>query len=460
MFHRSRFSVPLLLLLAWSGCATRPVNAPLGQRDSDAGYYFHKQPRPNNSEETLFLVAFSGGGTRAAALAYGVLEELRDTTFAAAEGPRRLLDEIDAISSVSGGSVTAAAYGIYGDGIFPRLETDFLKRNVQGNLLLRTVNPLNWPRLASGRFGRSELAAEFYDRILFHGATIGDLGRRPGPFVILNSTDISTGARFEFTQYQFDLLCSGVDAFPVSRAVAASSAVPAALTPITLNNYAGQCGFVPAEWITRRYRPDEGRVRLRASEMRSFLNATNRPFIHLVDGGVSDNLGLRAFLDGMHAMQAQPELLGDMEPAKVKRVVVISANAYSFPDRTWDQRERPPGSLTVGAAAANHTLDRYSFETLELVKEQFESWQRELSGKTEIKLYPVMINFTNFRDLKERRFFLNLPTSFVLPPTDVDKLKDAGHRLLRQNRAYRELLADLKIELPPQMTEPASGEAE
>lgn len=450
----------LALTLLFAGCATRPVNAPLGQRDADSGYYFHRQPRPNNSDETLFLVAFSGGGTRAAALAYGVLEELRDTTFAAAEGQRRLLDEIDAISSVSGGSVTAAAYGLYGDGIFPRLENDFLKRNVQGNLVMRTANPLNWPRLASGRFGRSELAAEFYDEILFHGATIGELGRRPGPFVIINSTDISTGARFEFTQYQFDLLCSDVDSFPVSRAVAASSAVPAALTPITVNNYAGSCGFVPPEWITRRYRPEEGRVRLRAREMRSFLNATNRPFIHVVDGGVSDNLGLRAFLDGMHAMQAQPELIGDMKPAKVKRVVVISANAYSFPDRTWDQREQPPGSLTVGAAAANHTLDRYSFETLELVKEQFESWQRELKGRSEIKLYPIMINFTNFRDLKERGFFLNLPTSFVLPPTDVDKLKDAGHRLLRQNRSYRELLSDLSILLPPETPESVRGDSE
>lgn len=438
-----------------AGCVNRPPNLPLGQSDARSGYYFHRQPRPNNSDETLFLVAFSGGGTRAAALAYGVLEELRDTTFAASEGERRLLDEIDAVSSVSGGSVTAAAFGLYGDGIFPRLERDFLKRNVQRSLVAGTANPLNWPKLASGRFGRSEIAADFYDRILFHGATIGDMGRRPGPFVIINGTDITTGARFEFTQYQFDLLCSDVDPFPVSRAVAASSAVPAALTPITVNNYAGQCGFTPPAWIQRRYRPDEGRVRLRARELRSYLDATNRPYVHVVDGGVSDNLGLRAFLDGMHAMQAQPEMLGGMQPEKVKRVVVISANAYSFPDRTWDKRERPPGSLAVGAAAANHTLDRYSFETLELVKEQFENWQRELKGRSEIRLYPIMINFTNFRDLAERRFFLNLPTSFVLPPTDVDKLKEAGHRLLRQNRAYRELLADLGIALAPETPAPA-----
>lgn len=454
-----RLHLVLALLTAGilAGCVNRPPNRPLGQSDAQSGYYFHRQPRPNNSDETLFLVAFSGGGTRAAALAYGVLEELRDTTFAAPGGQRRLLDEIDAVSSVSGGSVTAAAFGLYGDGIFPRLERDFLKRNVQRSLVMGTANPVNWPRLASGRFGRSEIAAEFYDRILFHGATIGDMGRRPGPFVIINGTDITTGARFEFTQYQFDLLCSDVDQFPVSRAVAASSAVPAALTPITVNNYAGNCGYVPPDWIRRRYRPDEGRVRLRARELRSYLDATNRPFVHVVDGGVSDNLGLRAFLDGMHAMQAQPELLGGMQPEKVKRVVVISANAYSFPDRTWDKRERPPGSIAVGAAAANHTLDRYSFETLELVKEQFEDWQRELKGRSEIHLYPIMINFTNFRDLAERRFFLNLPTSFVLPPTDVDKLKDAGHRLLRQNRAYRELLADLGIALAP---DPAAAPGE
>jgi hypothetical protein len=64
------------------------------------------------------MVAFSGGGTRAASLAYGVLQELADTEMMTAEGPRSLLNEIDMISSVSGGSFTSAYYGLYGDRLF------------------------------------------------------------------------------------------------------------------------------------------------------------------------------------------------------------------------------------------------------------------------------------------------------------------------------------------------------
>jgi NTE family protein len=64
------------------------------------------------------MLTFSGGGTRAAALAYGVLETLRDTPIKIDGKTARMLDEVDLISSVSGGSFTSAYYGLHGDGIF------------------------------------------------------------------------------------------------------------------------------------------------------------------------------------------------------------------------------------------------------------------------------------------------------------------------------------------------------
>jgi NTE family protein len=446
----------LLALVAaqFAGCSHRPINQPLRSVRGEDGYYFHTQQRPDNSDDMLFIVALSGGGTRAAALAYGVLEELAETRFQTPDGPRRLVDEVDGISAVSGGSVTAAAYGLYGDGIFPRLEGSFLKRNVQDSLLLRTLNPIRWPSLWSGRYGRSEVAAEYYDEILFKGATLGDIHRRPGPFVVINATDITTGARFEFTQYQFDLLCSDVSTFPVSQAVAASSAVPAVLTPVTVNNYGGQCGNEPPGWILPTTNVYPSRVRMRARELRSYLDSTNRPFIHLVDGGVSDNLGLRAVLDAMLALQANPAYAERFDLGRVKKLVVLSAYAYSAPEKDWDRRESPPGSLITGAAAASHTLDRFSFETLELIRSEFERLQRIQGEDSGVKLYPVFVNFTNFTNPEERNFFLNIPTSFFLPNNDVDRIRDAGHRLLRQNHVYRELLTDLGIPLPDTTPDP------
>ncbi len=76
-----RFVVCLLAVAALAGCASRPINEPITQVDPQAGYRPYRliPQRQNNDPHTLFILAFSGGGTRAAAFSYGVLEELRRT---------------------------------------------------------------------------------------------------------------------------------------------------------------------------------------------------------------------------------------------------------------------------------------------------------------------------------------------------------------------------------------------
>ena len=94
------------------------------------------------------MLAFSGGGTRAAAFSYGVLEFLRRTEVVGPKGNKvRLLDQVDVITGVSGGSFTALAYGLYGDKLFADYEQRFLKRErSRGH---------HCPRLQSQRTGRS-----------------------------------------------------------------------------------------------------------------------------------------------------------------------------------------------------------------------------------------------------------------------------------------------------------------
>ena len=108
-----------------AGCASRPINEPIKHVDPASGYRASlKIPkRPDNDHQTLFLLAFSGGGTRAAALSYGVLEELRRTEVVVDGHKRRLLDEVDLITGVSGGSFTALSYALYGDQLFSEYET-------------------------------------------------------------------------------------------------------------------------------------------------------------------------------------------------------------------------------------------------------------------------------------------------------------------------------------------------
>ena len=114
--NRSSMAAGLLLatLLTLGGCATRPVNPPITQTDPRTGYRFEtRQAQSTNSKDNLVILAFSGGGTRAAAFSYGVLEFLRRTEIVAPNGAKfRLLDSIDVITGVSGGSFTALAYGL------------------------------------------------------------------------------------------------------------------------------------------------------------------------------------------------------------------------------------------------------------------------------------------------------------------------------------------------------------
>src|SRR6202795_2687492 len=139
--------VSLLLL---GGCATRPINPPITQADPSTGYRFETRQAQAKDKDNLVILAFSGGGTRAAAFSYGVLEFLRRTEIVGPKGNRgRLLDEVDVITGVSGGSFTALAYGLYGDKLFTEYEQGFLKRNVQGEIIARALNPANWAKLES-----------------------------------------------------------------------------------------------------------------------------------------------------------------------------------------------------------------------------------------------------------------------------------------------------------------------
>lgn len=449
---RTFLAAGLAVLVAFTGCVRREPTPALAAANPAEGYYFHTKSRPNNASDTLFVLCFSGGGTRAAALSYGVLEELRRTRIGTGDIRRRLLDEIDVISSVSGGSVTAAAFTLYGEDLFPRFERDFLKFNIQRQIVGRTLNPFRWNKLLSKTYGRSDIAAELYDERLFHDATFSDLVARPGAFAVMNATDISTGARFSFTQYQFDLICGNLAPMRISRAVAASSAVPGLLSPITLNNKAGNCNaWIPDADAARRLATNRalaGRGQVHVREIAGYLNSSNRPFLHLVDGGVSDNLGVRAVLDGLFAIEANPDIRDLFDMKAVRRVAIVVVNAYSSPEKDWDRREEPPGTLQLALSSAAIPMDRYSAETLELLREQLARWRdlakagSRLPSATELQFFPVEISFFGIPDPEERRYFLNQPTSFHLPDEAVDRLREVGGRLLRDSPDFRAFVRD------------------
>ena len=149
------------LLFSLSACSvTSPkLNQPLSVNTSAAKLKL--KPTPVRSDDLSFIMTFSGGGTRSAALSYVVLQHLRDTAITINGKQRRLLDEVDLISSVSGGSFTSAYFGLFGEKLFQDFEEKFLKRRVQQYLSLSLFKPKTWFRLAPTLFERSDLAAEY-----------------------------------------------------------------------------------------------------------------------------------------------------------------------------------------------------------------------------------------------------------------------------------------------------------
>ena len=452
------------LLLAFSltvGCAHYPVNQPIKDVRLDAGYRAATMKTPENSDSLLLYLTFSGGGMRAAALSYGVLEELRKTEIVLDGRKRRLLDEVDGISSVSGGSFTAGYYGLFGDRIFEDFESKFLKKNIQRGLILRALlNVANWVRLFSPTFARSDLAAEYYHKYIFDGGTFGDIAARKGPFIIINATEMTHGTRVGFTQEAFDLICSDLSLFSVARAAAASSAIPMALTPITLRNYAGTCGLKTPEGFegVLEGRDILGRQFYLLNDIAPFLDPEKKPYLHLVDGGVGDNLGLRAVLDRLVVRGSVWGTIKGSPMEKVRKVVLIVVNAETEPDTKWDKTERIPTFGVMLASYSSIAIDRYNEETIALLKDSVGSWANEIKTQRckgggvstspgscgDIQFYVVEVKFDVLKDETERMHFKRLPTALKLPPEEVDRSRDAAHRILADSGEFQRMLLDLK----------------
>ena len=460
-------SVASLILLA--GCVSRPANERITSADLESSYgtASHIAQRPQHDPSTLLVLAFSGGGKRAAALSYGVLEELRRTIVVVDGQQRQLLDDVDIIAAVSGGSFTALAYALYGERLFSEYETRFLKRNVQGTLIERVLNPANWPNLAGSSYGRSELAADYYDEILFEGATFGDLAGKPTPAVIASATELTTGSRFPFSPEAFNLICSDFAKMRLSRAAAASSAVPVVLSPVTLDNYGDQCGFQFPAWVQegvakRSERIDVGRALRRYDELVALQDSAAHPYLHLIDGGVSDNVAIRGIVEVMTTIDSKDlnaiPLLRD-----VRRIAVIVVNAASSPTIDWARSASPPGIFQQLWQSSSVPIDLYSYESIDLLNDIVTRWalERELAAakarlggtpeaSTEanrpfIELYAIDVSFRDIPDPNERAYFANLPTTLALASEDVDKLRSVAGRILRASPAYRRLLDALGV---------------
>ncbi|MBL8538951.1 MAG: patatin-like phospholipase family protein [Betaproteobacteria bacterium] len=438
--------VALAALLAATGCDVHyPVNPPLARHDPGYGHRFeNSRMRPDQSADVLVVLLISGGGTRAAALAYGALESLRDTRIRVSGKEERLLDEVDYISAVSGGSAVAAYYGLYHERLFDDFGERFLYRDVQGELTSKLARNV-W-RIAFSRYGRGDLLADYLDEQIFSGATFRDLAHRPQPFVVISATDMSLGAQFPFSQERFDLLCSDLGEVPVARAVAASMALPPYFSPLTFRNYAGECGFQAPSWFEGHPGIDE-RTQRDLKEMHSYLDRTRRPYVHLFDGGLVDNLSLRQPMGLVMRRGGLATALEAFGFHDVRHAVFIAVDAERDSTFELDRDGDVPGPLATIDALGN-VFNLGSFDSSVMVDEAVARWREELlaarpAGAPEVKFYLIDASLRSITDPAERERFMSIPTTLHLERKDVDDLRALARRLITAAPDFQALMQDI-----------------
>lgn len=458
----------LLSALLLTGCAFAPIrNKLLSQYQPDGGYRLSNVPPSDGNSDSLYVVlTFSGGGTRAAAFSYGVLEKLRDTEISWEGRRRALLDEVDLISSVSGGSITAAYYGLFRERIFQDYVDDVLYRDIQKNLIRRLFAVSNYAKLWSPFYGRTDLMAETFNREIYHYRKFGDLTAiNKRPFILINSTDMTLGNRFAFTQEYFDLLNSDLSSYPVGHAVAASAAFPGLLTPMTLRNYPNPHEYELPEWAVQALEEAEpGSFSYELAQGLESYVGPERPFIHLIDGGVSDNLGVLPVIMMLRGIGVRDGFYDALHSGAIKKMVIIVVNAERELEGTWDQQPKIVRIFNVINAVSYIPIGNFSLAQMEylqmtldrLVLEQRIQRQLEQSAgppAPEVDLpdiagvdadfHLVQVSFDRLGDASRRERLNAIPTRFGLPQEEVDQLRKAASDILDNEREFKRLLAEL-----------------
>ena len=444
--------LPCLLAAVLSSCSLvqySPVPT-IDHIDPDHGYRSRNHVTDAHNDENMIFLLFSGGGSRAAALGYGVLENFYHQRIKPTASGDTLLDNIDVVSGVSGGSVLAAYFSLHGRDTVPKFENEFLKRDFQQELIDEAFSFSNMPRLLSPQFGRGDLLQERLNSVLFKNATFGDLALyRKGPFALISATDMTRGSKVVFTQEMFDSLCLDLSRMPIARAVAASSSVPLVFSPLTLNNNGGNCGFRLPEIFSDERREYMMRYNIRDVKniVTSYQNSVVKPYIHLVDGGLTDNLGLTNLLDIYDTIGSEQlsKIISDYR--KLKRIVVISVNAQNSVYSGIDLSADIPGTSAVVNAVINVPIDQNSRVSLMRFRHLVDDWNTAMHrsvGANKVFVHFVSLNLKDLPESQLKFDVLNMGTSFYLSPSDVDKLKQAASVLLKNSSEYQDLIEELQ----------------
>ena len=450
------------LLLLLTSCATTiindPVNIPL------ASSIPVSRPAPVGdglqTGDVMIGLSFSGGGTRAAAFAHGVMEQLADTPFIVRGEQSNLLQQVKFVSGVSGGSVTAAYFGLHGERALEDFRERFLIQNAEANLRT-SVNPQNLFRILEGGVNDSSGFPKWLDENLFFGATFEQLNRPGRPRIFINASDIFNQGPFIFVPMTFNAFCSDLNAYPLASAVAASAAVPVVFAPIVIKTYAQNCNAPMPAWATgSNSNPDAPAIQRGFATSLSRYRSGEIQYIKLLDGGITDNLGLQGFLLARESATTPFGPMTEENAVRIRELAMFVVNAGQGPRGDWVDTVEGPTGKELFAAVTDTFLASGERNSLDALRLSMSRWQEALINyrcrlpRSRVRELRGSLSGWNCRDLKIRvtevglealdpatqNAFEQVETRFTLPTDQVDLVISAGRQALARNALYQGLL--------------------
>lgn len=456
------FSIALAFALgtAVSACSTAlsnaPLNTPLKGKPSAVSL-------PGDTlDDTIIALSFSGGGTRAAAFSYGILRELGRTQVVAQGRTAKLINHVDFVSAVSGGSVTAAYFALKGEGILRDFRRKFLLADVEASLRT-SLSLANVLRAGEGGVNDRSGLQDWLNRNLLHKATYADVFRRGRPVLWINASDIYNRTPFVFNRGTFAALCSDLASLPLSEAVAASAAVPLVFAPVVIRNYSPNCDYKVPNWVKRSLRNPDAPAILRANAEAIQRYRRNRlvKYVKLLDGGLTDNLGLSGLALAKLAAGEPYEPLTPQEAVKMRRMLFVIVDAGRPPGGDWAKTVEGPKASDLILAVSDTAVDANIRGSYDYFKDLMAKWKQELVryrcglpaeqvrrlrgslagwNCRELSFHIVRAAFDQMDDPKVRMKLDMIPTRFKLARESVDLLISAAGEILRKDEDYQAFL--------------------
>lgn len=332
-------------------------------------------------------------------------------------GGHSLLDDVGFVTSVSGGSLTAAYFGLQGPEGLKDFRDKVLMRDGEAGLRFSLLNPSNLVRLFAGGLNDGSNLKDWLDRDVFQGATFADMFRRQRPVIWINASNTQYRLAFPFHERAFDAICSDLASYPISEAVAASMAVPLFFAPIVLEKF-----------------PQRAQQR----EAQSVL----------VVGGVTDNLGLVSILQSRVLLNTPYGPISEQDAATMRRMIFIVVDAGQGPSGDWGRELAGPSGVDIATAAVDTAIESTMRMSYAYFVPMVRAWERDIvtwrcslpdERKAalrernpdwrceDVKFVVTQVGKADLAEAEEAA--LNaIPTRLKLPAEQIDQLISAGQR--------------------------------